>query len=256
MIKTTIVSLVMLIVLSALGVAYANGPPANHTDIDLLVDDYAEISNIEMHIVYYDYDWLEQDNHKIITYTEYDIINAEKTRKDSERIINYRDSDVEYFYLEVTIKSGEVVTTQHENHVYYGTYKFSTKDNTLVGTKIISRHLELKSIFRTLLVALIFTIFIEMMVGITFSMYPIEHILKINVTTNLIMNIIVLATLYFFIVDYAILILALEIMVVVVESLYYIGKYRNKTKLSIITYTIIANIISWGIYSIINFDIY
>ena len=96
-----------------------------------------------------------------------------------------------------------------------------------------------------LVISALGTVLIELVVGVICSMRPLSVIVKVTALTNIGMNLVfylLMATMPDFVPFNWLVIL--ELVVIVVEYLIYIRKYRQHSKVHVLVYTVIANLAS------------
>ncbi|MBR0173594.1 MAG: hypothetical protein IJQ21_12490 [Lachnospiraceae bacterium] len=96
-----------------------------------------------------------------------------------------------------------------------------------------------------LVISALVTVLIELVVGVICSMRPLSVIVKVTALTNIGMNLLfylLMATMPDFVPFNWLVIL--ELVVIVVEYLIYIRKYRQHSKVHVLVYTVIANLAS------------
>ncbi len=173
-------------------------------------------------------------------------------REDANEYFRRSDSDTQ-FYLEITRPDGTVVQSNTLPATPNGVYRYDGKTNRLTDrtgsldtTYLGMALLAIVAVIGEILAAFALTLLVEFLVGLCFKMKPFRYIIFANLITNIPMNIILL-----FInslsdgIGYWIALIVLELVVLLVEFLFYRRKYKERKTVGIILlYTLVANIAS------------
>ena len=173
-----------------------------------------------------------------------------------EQTIHFeRPEDAKRFYMEVTMDDGTVHTSEPVN-VTGNDQKFAydVQTNTLKEKGSTSTWLYLPLVLLGLVLALAlplgFTVLAEFLTAIPFRLKPYKYVVLINLITNLVMNVL----LYILRLNgMGLWIVALlEVVVVLVEYLFYTKKYKDHPKGKLLLFSLIANALSWGLFELVQ----
>ena len=95
-----------------------------------------------------------------------------------------------------------------------------------------------------------FTVLAEFLAAIPFRLKPYKYVVLINLVTNLVMNVL----LYILRLNgMGLWIVALlEVVVVLVEYLFYTKKYKDHPKGKLLLFSLVANALSWGLFELVQ----
>ena len=173
-----------------------------------------------------------------------------------EQTIHFqRPDDVKRFYIEVTLDDGAVRTSEPADATGYDQkFTYDVKANTLKEKTNATGWLYLPLVLLGLILALAlplgFTVLVEFLAAIPFRLKPYRHVVLINLVTNSVMNVL----LYILRLNgMGLWIVALlEVVVVLVEYLFYTKKYKDHPKGKLLLFSIIANALSWGLFELVQ----
>lgn len=246
-----IITVVLLVLLIGQG-AYANGPVPSGYEQEVLVDDCMMIDSIQIIGVADDEEGVIKD----ISASELRA-DSSVTKIESQRLISFSVKDYEKdiiydaFYLVITHENGETITTNVLQADEYGTCLLDTENANIKRGVIENKKIGFFSsifLFFVLLPPLFVTIIAEVLAGQIFKITEKKHIVIINCITNPIMNIIILRLLHTTIIDYWLIVLVMELVVLAVEFVYYIFMYKEYSKLKLALFSLAANTLSFGVY--------
>ncbi len=100
-----------------------------------------------------------------------------------------------------------------------------------------------------LIVPLLFTVLVEWIIALFFKLKPGEYVVIINFITNPVLNILLMLFTSSFL-GYTLLLVIFEAVVAGAEFWFYTWKYKEYTKKRLLLFTLVANAVSWGLYSL------
>lgn len=233
--------------------AFADSVPPSPYNIDILVNDYSNISRLEI----YGFDALGSCQ-LIHSFLNIDLDSEQKTKIAQERIIYFYNAEGKFKQMQLAVVFKGKSSWEKSNIVdivEWGDYKYSTSDNTLKEGVITSWIPSSMTVFFgifVLLLPLLFTILVEWIISLPFKIKPGKYVVIINVITNLVINILILVLFSYVVIDYLVIILILEVFVMAVEYLFYLWKYKQINKMRLLIFTITANLASWLLYWLFN----
>ena len=176
----------------------------------------------------------------------------ESEQKKDQKISFKRPEDATRFYVKVTMADGTVRTSEPVDCTGYDQdFRYDVKANTLkrkgpsVGSSLLT-------ILFILFLPLAFTIAVEVIVAVCYQFNHLENVLLINLVTNLLMNCLLFYLRSMMKGQSALWVtVLLEVIVVVIEYLFYTKKYPEYTKGKRLSYTLVANAMSWGLFELV-----
>ena len=261
--KTLSAILIMLMVLIFSAVpAFANAPAPDPSSVTLTITHPELLRAVRMVL----YDENGNDLHEEKDYlgntfekAERDILKEIADEGPGEKIAFYfLNGDLRDFAFEFTLTDGTVITTDPiaPDSELYHKYVFNAKTHEFKKGSSSSDGVFLSNCFNVLSFGLVFlipcafTILIEWLISLAFRLKPGRVVVLTNLCTNLGMNIIISLICGLIPVNYYIIVLIAEILVMGIEFLIYSKKYRSHPKWKILIYTVVANVASWGLYAL------
>lgn len=179
----------------------------------------------------------------------------ESEHKKEQKIYFERPQDAKRFYIEVTMADGTVRASEPVDATGYDQdYKYNVKTNVLKEkANLTLLYLLLIPLFA--IAPLGFTALVEFLVALPFKLKPYKYVILINIVTNLAMNLILpVLRMVMSIRGYNDLwvVAPLEIVVVVVEYLFYTKEYKDHPKGKLLLFSLIANALSWGLFELVQ----
>ena len=179
----------------------------------------------------------------------------ESEHKKEQKIYFERPQDATRFYIEVTMADGTVRASEPVDATGYDQdYKYNVKTNVLKEkANLTLLYLLLIPLFA--IAPLGFTVLVEFLVALPFKLKPYKYVILINIVTNVAMNLILpVLRMIMSIRGYNDLwiVAPLEIVVVVVEYLFYTKKYKDHPKRKLLLFSLVANALSWGLFELIQ----
>lgn len=258
---TAFLFIVAALLLSVMPV-YANAPAPDPSAVTLTITHPELLSKVRMIL----YDENGQDLHE-----ETDVLGSgyERGKADILKEIEEEGAGkkIQFYFMnarlydfsfEFTLNDGTVITTDHigaESEMYHK-YVFNAKTQEFKKGSSSSDHVFLSGCFNVLSFGLIFlipcgvTILIEWLISLIFRLKPGKIVVLTNLCTNLVMNIVISFICGLIPVNYYIVVIIAEIIVMGIEFLIYSLAYKSQPKWKLLIYTIVANIASWGLYTL------
>lgn len=175
----------------------------------------------------------------------------ESEHKKEQKIYFERPQDAKRFYIEVTMADGTVRASEPVDATGYDQkYTYNVKTNALKekadrrGWLFVP--LILLGLAGALALPLGVTVLVEFLAALPFRLKPYKYVIFVNLITNPVMNVL----LYILRLSRigAWILVPLEIIVALVEFLFYTKKYPDRTKGKLLLFSIVANALSWGLY--------
>ena len=225
-------------------IAFANAAPPRPIDIHIAIDDY---SNIKKVFIQWSRDGVQYVQEEEGSYPQ-------ETRRRDERIFSFVNDEGQYksFKLRIIFMDGKLVESNAAEYKEWGTYIYHVKDNVLETGPIISWKIDGYFYAMGLLLPLICTLLIEWLISLAFKLKPGNYVVIANMVTNPIMNILLLKLFNRFFIDYYLILLIVEILVAVLEFIFYRIMYAECSKKRLSLFVVLANSASWGIYYLIS----
>ncbi len=232
---------VLMLLCLAPGSARANAPAPDPYWKTIILSDTSEVASIAVYV----------DGPEGI----FRLLETFESEHTKDQTIHFeRPRDAARFYIEVTLADGTIQSSQPvDGSEKRQTLRYDVQANTL--KKVITNQLGwlfFPLIMFILFLPLAFTIAVEVIVAVCYQFNRLGNVLLINLVTNLLMNCLLFylrsmmkgqSTLW--------VTVLLEIVVVVVEYLFYTKKYPDYTKGKRLSYTLVANAISWGLFELV-----
>lgn len=247
-IKKLLLLAIVLVVICAFPVmAMANAPGPVPYEHEVLIDDYESVKRIKI-ILYSGNSSTEKNFGGGFDTTR---IPGERTFK-----IYNREGKYESFQLVITLKDDKVLTSNKIDIIEWSDYEYCVKDNTLkdvgfIKSKDPGEFMKFLWII-ALLIPLGLTLSVESIVSVPFKIKPLKYVVIINILTNLAMNTIIILIFRNYYLNYFVVVLILELIVLGVEYLFYTYKYKDINRRRLLLFTFTANALSWGAYALFN----
>ena len=162
------------------------------------------------------------------------------------------------FELEIVLRDGNSQTSNRIDFSDNMNYAYNVQENhikmcfTYNSTPIKELFQYYLFLLPQILIACAFAVLIEWIIALLFKIKPWRYVIIANLISNVSMNILIGLSLKYFIFNYFLVVLVLEILVIVAEFSFYKHKYKDIGKAKLIIFTLVANIISWGFYALIS----
>lgn len=227
--------------------ASANSAPPSPYKIDIAVSDYSQIEQVDI---------LGTIDGNLFELANTDIYR-EDTRRPNEKIIHFYNEDGKYkgFKLSIKFIDGATVESNMADFVEWGNYIYDVENNVLGEGNITSRKVGSYSVIFIpigLALPLGVTLLAEWLVSLAFRLKPSRYVVFVNLVTNPVMNLTLLWIFNNVFLDYAIILLLMELAVAAIEFGIYAWKYKAYSKKRLLLFSGVANAVSWGVYYLIS----
>lgn len=257
--KKLFLLVIVLVVICVFPVtATANAPEPLPYEHEVLIDDYQNVKSIEI-ILYTDNGSTEINfsGGGRVKGVDFTIKGFNTTRNPGEKTFKIENTEGKYdsFQLIITLKNDKVLTSNKIDFIEWSDYKYCIKDNTIRAGGIKSRDPGEFTKFLwiiALLIPLGITLAVESIASVPFKIKPLKYVVIINLLSNLTMNVIIILIFRNYYLNYFIVILILELIVLGVEYLFYTYKYKYISRRRLLLFTFTANVLSWGAYALFN----
>ena len=235
----------LILLCLAPGSARANAPSPNSPWRTILLSDTGEVESIAVYV-----DNADGSFYLLQTFA------SEHTKK--QEIHFQKPDDAKCIYVAVTMKDGTIRSSDPVESVTRRDLKYDVKSNTLnvkADLGLLYVPLFLLKVVVSSAFLLGFTALVEFLVALPFKLKPYKYVILINIVTNVAMNLILpLLRTIMSIRGYNDLwiVAPLEVVVVIVEYLFYTKKYKDHPKGKLLLFSLIANALSWGLFELIQ----
>lgn len=223
-------TIIMFILLAFPSVAFANVPETPSNDQKNLIDDYNNFSNIE--ISAYDED---RNSGALKAFEQHTRLRL--TVDDGCKTVPNKD--------DITKLQNDLYLVDKNELIRRTSYPIWNPDPEVF--------IILSDLF-VLLVPFGLTVYLEYATTRIFKIKPTKYVCKINLITNPIMNIILIVVMANVVISYLLLVLILELVVLCIEYIFYVYKYKNIDRIKLLKFTVTANVVSWSVYALFNFN--
>ncbi len=231
--------------------AYANSARPSPYDIDIAIEDDKTIEKVVLFASEDGVQFVEMDQEEYLT----------ETRKNNEFIARFHSDEVyPYFKIAVDYADGSYEESESVNFTEWGDYRYDPESKSLTLWEITSWRLSGMDyiLYPIILVfPLIITIMVEMFIAKAFQLSKTGMVGIINLFTNLIMNLFITVLFNEVYLNYALVLLICEVLVMVVEFGFYLWRFKGAyTVKRLALFTLTANLASWAVYYAISFWMY
>ena len=233
--------------------AHANSAAPDPNDHELMIDDIREMQTLIV------YGHLEDGSYEVwMEFSSFDDESMTRTRIAKERIIDLYNTGGRYtgFSLEISFFDGAKASSEVVSFVENGSYIYDVENNSVESTGVFQT--KRPGGLMIALWAFMFiipwglTVLLEWLTALIFKIRPSRYVCFTNLVSNPVMNIVLLIVMSLFMVNYFVVVLVLEVLVIVFEYLFYLHRYKDTGRVRLLLFTITANAVSFGTYAIIS----
>jgi len=243
----------LLLVLMLFSFAYANSALPDPNVIEILLMEGRKAETV--------YVYASEDGEKFERAEENTGFQLKKTRSKKENMITFYNKDGKYrdFYLLIVTEDGERIETNVVAFEEWESYRCELETGELFPGEVdsYSKLHGYSYIFYPLfflMAPLIVTLLVESGVARAFRLRPKKYVMIANCVTNPLLNIFIIPIYNAVYLPYWVILLVLETGALLLEFGFYVWRYDKTvyTKKRLFLYTLVANVLSWGIYYVYN----